>query len=89
MDDITNFLYLIGSVFAPMVAILIADFYILKIDRSDHDFYMKNIIIWILGFIIYRILLKTDIIIGSTFASVLIIVCLTIVVEKLSSKVKA
>ena len=30
MDDITNFLYLIGSVFAPMIAIQIADFYILK-----------------------------------------------------------
>ena len=89
MDDITDFLYLIGSVFAPMVAILITDFYILKIDRSDHDFYMKNIMIWIIGFIIYRILLKTDIIIGSTFASVLIIICLTIVVEKLSSKEKA
>ena len=25
MDDITNFLYLIGSVFAPMIAIQIAD----------------------------------------------------------------
>ncbi|KXO14585.1 putative hydroxymethylpyrimidine transporter CytX [Peptoniphilus sp. GNH] len=88
MDDITSFLYLIGSVFAPMVAILIADFYILKIDRSDHDFYIKNIIIWIIGFIIYRILLKTDIVIGSTFASVLIIIVLTVLVEKISNKLK-
>ncbi len=31
MDDITGFLYLIGSVFAPMIAIQIADFFILKI----------------------------------------------------------
>lgn len=30
MDDITDFLYLIGSVFAPMIAIQIADFFILK-----------------------------------------------------------
>ena len=30
MDNITNFLYLIGSVFAPMIAIMIADFFILK-----------------------------------------------------------
>ena len=29
MDDITDFLYLIGSVFAPMIAIQIADFFIL------------------------------------------------------------
>lgn len=30
MDDITDFLYLIGSVFAPMIAIQIADFFITK-----------------------------------------------------------
>lgn len=30
MDDITDFLYLIGSVFAPMIAIQIADYFILK-----------------------------------------------------------
>lgn len=28
MDNITNFLYLIGSVFAPMIAIQIADFFV-------------------------------------------------------------
>ena len=33
MDNITDFLYLIGSVFAPMIAIQIADFFILK--RAD------------------------------------------------------
>ena len=33
MDNITDFLYLIGSVFAPMIAIQIADFFLLK--RTD------------------------------------------------------
>lgn len=33
MDDITGFLYLIGSVFAPMIAVQIADHFILKRDR--------------------------------------------------------
>lgn len=33
MDNITDFLYLIGSVFAPMIAIQIADFFLLK--RAD------------------------------------------------------
>ena len=32
MDDITDFLYLIGSVFAPMIAVQIADFFILHQD---------------------------------------------------------
>ena len=30
MDNITNFLYLIGSVFAPMIAVQIADYFMLK-----------------------------------------------------------
>ena len=30
MDNITDFLYLIGSVFAPMIAVQIADYFILK-----------------------------------------------------------
>ena len=33
MDDITGFLYLIGSVFAPMIAVQIADNFILHRDR--------------------------------------------------------
>ena len=35
MDDITDFLYLIGSVFAPMIAIQIADFFIIKKDSTE------------------------------------------------------
>ena len=35
MDDITDFLYYIGSVFAPMIAIQIADFFILKQDAQQ------------------------------------------------------
>lgn len=84
MDDITDFLYFIGSVFAPMIAILIADFYIIGVDRSNSDFYYKNIIIWVLGFIIYRILLNMDIVIGSTLLSIIICILLTVVFEKLN-----
>ena len=34
MDDITDFLYLIGSVFAPMIAVMLTDYYILKTDGN-------------------------------------------------------
>ena len=37
MDDITDFLYLIGSVFAPMIAVQIADFFILQRCRKDDE----------------------------------------------------
>ena len=42
MDDITDFLYLIGSVFAPMIAIQIADFFLLRQDRSGTAFRHKG-----------------------------------------------
>ncbi len=83
MDDITDFLYLIGSVFAPMIAVQIADYFILKKDVTSRDIYVKNMIIWLIGFIIYRILLKMDIFIGSTIACIVIVLILKVIVEKL------
>lgn len=83
MDDITDFLYLIGSVFAPMIAVQIADYFIIKKDVTSKDIYVKNMIIWLIGFIIYRILLKMDIIIGSTIACIVIVLILKVIVEKL------
>ena len=83
MDDITDFLYLIGSVFAPMIAVQIADYFILKKDVTSRDIYVKNMIIWLIGFIIYRMLLKMDIFIGSTIACIVIVIILKVIVEKL------
>ena len=81
MDDITGFLYLIGSVFAPMIAIQIADFFILKISNDKKMFSIKNIIIWVTGFIIYRILMKFDTPIGSTIPSMLITIFISVAVS--------
>ena len=82
MDDITSFLYLIGSVFAPMIAIQIADFFILKISHDEKKFSIQNIIIWVIGFIIYRILMKVDTPIGSTIPSMLITIFISIIINK-------
>ena len=60
MDNITDFLYLIGSVFAPMIAIQIADFFLLKLDKSNQAVHVPNMIIWVIGFIAYRILMNID-----------------------------
>jgi len=66
MDDITDFLYLIGSVFAPMIAVQIADYFILKKDSSDKSFDIISCIVWVLGFALYRVLMKVDIPVGNT-----------------------
>lgn len=84
--DITEFLYLIGSVFAPMIAIQITDFFILKRDSSNRRVDVYNLIIWFIGFIIYRMLMNVDIIIGSTLPDMVITIILCIVMKKFKNK---
>ena len=83
MDDITEFLYLIGSVFAPMIAIQIADFFILKKDVTESDIYYKNMVIWLIGFVANRVFLKMDLFIGSTISCIVVVIIVKILAEKL------
>ena len=82
MDDITDFLYLIGSVFAPMIAIQIADFFIIKNNSEDKNVEVTNIIIWVIGFILYRYLMTVDIIVGNTLPDMAVTVIICILVCK-------
>ena len=87
MDDITNFLYLIGSVFAPMIAIQIADFFILKRDRADKAVDICNIIVWLAGFAAYRLLMNVDIIVGNTLPDMVFTIILCVIVTKIADKI--
>lgn len=82
MDDITNFLYFIGSVFAPMIAIMIADF-LIKADDSDRDFQWVNLLVWLLGFCLYRYLMTVDFVLGNTFPDILITMIVVLIAWKL------
>ncbi|MGI5969725.1 MAG: putative hydroxymethylpyrimidine transporter CytX [Lachnospiraceae bacterium] len=86
MDNITNFLYLIGSVFAPMIAIQIADFFFLKSDRSSGSADVINIVIWVVGFVLYRCLMRVDIPVGNTLPDMVITILLCVAVRKLVKK---
>ncbi len=66
MDNITDFLYLIGSVFAPMTAILLADFFVCKNDSSAKKIDAARIVVWILGFALYRLFMRFDFVFGCT-----------------------
>ena len=79
MDDITGFLYLIGSVFAPMIAVQIADYFILKQDCSAKNLDAVNLIIWLIGFVLYRILMNVDTIVGNTLPDMLITIILCVI----------
>lgn len=82
MDNITDFLYLIGSVFAPMIAIQIADFFLLKRDHSEKAVNVSNLVIWVVGFIAYRWLMNVDIIVGNTLPDMLLTIVLCVAVDK-------
>ena len=88
LHDITDFLYLIGSVFAPMIAIQITDYFVLKNDVSGHRFGISNLFVWIFGFVVYRFLMKCDIIIGSTLPDMVITSLLCIAVNKIKGILK-
>lgn len=83
IEQYENFLYLIGSVFAPMVSILITDYFILKKDSAKMAFNSSNLILWGIGFIIYRLFIYWDTPIGSTLPVMLIVSILVIFANRL------
>ena len=83
MDDITDFLYLIGSVFAPMIAIQIADVFLLKQDRFAQAADGWNLGIWLVGFIAYRLLMNVDIVVGYTLVDMVLTMALCLIVHVL------
>ena len=89
MDDITGFLYLIGSVFAPMVAVQIADWFILRRDCFDRAFSGRNLVIWLIGFVLYRLLMQVDIVVGCTLPDMVVVVLLCVAADKLLPKKEA
>ncbi|MCI6122067.1 MAG: putative hydroxymethylpyrimidine transporter CytX [Lachnospiraceae bacterium] len=87
MDNITDFLYLIGSVFAPMIAIQIADFFILKKDHSVSAVNVPNMAVWVIGFLAYRVLMNVDMIVGNTLPDMIITIILCLIVNKIVNSV--
>ena len=78
MDDITDFLYLIGSVFAPMIAIQIADCFLLRRSSGEAAFDVPNLVIWLIGFLAYRALMGVDIVVGNTLPDMALTVALCV-----------
>ena len=82
-ESLIDFLYLIGSVFAPMIAIQIADYFLLKRDAGQCAFQWENLLVWLAGFVIYRLLMRVDIPVGNTLPDMLITMALCCVVARL------
>lgn len=86
MDNITDFLYLIGSVFTPMIAVQIADFFFLKRNAEEKNVQAANLAVWAVGFVIYRILMRIDMPLGNTLPDMIITILLCLIVAKCTKK---
>ncbi len=86
MDNITDFLYLIGSVFAPMIAIQICDFFLLKTNCSHQTVNVQNLVIWVVGFVLYRVLMNVDIVVGNTLPDMVITILICLLVHAATGK---
>ena len=81
-----SFLYFIGSVFAPMIAILITDYFILKKDNSHKKISILNAVLWFIGFVTYRLFMSLDTLVGNTLPVMIITGILCIIVHKIKGE---
>lgn len=87
MSQYESFLYLIGSVFAPLFSILFMDYFVFHITKEDgRRFRLKNSILWAIGFCIYRVLMNVDIPVGSTLPVMLIVAVLCLICHGVEKK---
>ena len=68
-----DFLYLIGSVFAPMTSILLVDYYLLKESHNHKSVNLFNMALWAFGFLLYRIFMNLETPFGSTLPVMILI----------------
>ncbi|HOE58079.1 MAG TPA: cytosine permease, partial [Bacillota bacterium] len=69
IEQYENFLYAIGSVFAPLFAILLTDYFIVKKNIKLQEGLLVNwgaAIVWIIGVIMYYQFIKLDFVLGAT-----------------------
>lgn len=78
-----SFLYFIGSAFAPMAAILITDYFILKKDSSERALNLVNLVVWLVGFGVYRMAMSFDSPVGYTLPVMVIVSILCIAANKI------
>lgn len=83
-----DFLYLIGSVFAPMAAIQITDYFLLKKNSAGRRADWLNLVLWLAGFLLYRALLRADTPVGNTLPDMVVTALLCLAANKISDKLR-
>lgn len=87
VSSFEDFLYLIGSVFAPMTAILLTDFFLLGEDHSRQNIDWLNLLLWIAGFALYRCLLTVETPCGITFPVIVVIMIASFILHTVKNRI--
>lgn len=66
MEQYENFLYMIGSLFAPVFSVVIADYFIYKDNRSGDMFNLTGLAAAAVGVASYYVFIGQDLLIGAT-----------------------
>lgn len=85
VGDFEEFLYLIGSVFAPMATIVCVDYFVLRRNRESSAIDWRNVALWVVGFVLYRFSLTWDIPCGNTLpvmAAIAVVAILTDIIAR-------
>lgn len=84
VGDFEEFLYLIGSVFAPMATIVCVDYFALHRDRTNAVVDWRNVALWAFGFALYRFSLTWDIPCGNTLPVMAVIALAAIALDAIT-----
>lgn len=83
VGNFEEFLYFIGSIFAPMATLVCVDFFVLRRNEGALPLSWRNALLWVLGFILYRASLGLDLPCGNTLPVMLAIAAAAIVLDRL------
>ena len=72
LQQYENFLYAIGSVFAPIFAVILTDYFLIRADRSHTKLNAAAVISSATGTFMYYLFIKLDLPFGSTVPSMLV-----------------
>ncbi|MBS7178097.1 putative hydroxymethylpyrimidine transporter CytX [Veillonella parvula] len=88
MDDITEFLYLIGSVFTPMIAILLADYFMNRQQVQTLSAFLVRGTIWAVSVGLYHYMLHSESTVGATLPAFTMAFIITTIIGFVSKAVK-
>ncbi|MDO5547978.1 MAG: putative hydroxymethylpyrimidine transporter CytX [Eubacteriales bacterium] len=83
LEQYDQFLFLIASVFSPMAAIMITDYFLLKKHQTEQILDLGSMLLWAVGFVLYWLLVSISGAVGSTVPLFLILGVIRFVTEKL------